>query len=405
MLNRAVLAFNASLTQTATMAQSPGGLINNLLLFIDRIQKDYWTALKVPNQTDYTQRVSDEHLKKLHKSEVLEILLKFAHNMPLLQQHAIKIDRTTLSNASIDHVIDKVSKKVADETKHELAKMLSTPPANERKKLPVSNETQVLVIDIEKEDIGEGKNFSNALKKKLSEKLHNVPVAKAVINQKDQAVLFFPDSATCTQAKSSLQTFYDVKNSDRKQNILQPRIKIHHIDSSLANTDPDVLTKMIMSKNISLQNAQDQDFKITYVDNKQNFAVAKVSPDIHACIMKNGRIYIDLCSYMVSDHFFPLQCYRCQNFGHLSTSCKAKTPEIFTCLYCSANHRSSSCPSKKNKKEHKCANCLGSKITSIKNKSNSHTATSKLCPIFIKEVERLKDLTCYDQKVFLNAKN
>ena len=139
------------------------------------------------------------------------------------------------------------------------------------------------------------------------------------------------------------------------------------------------------------------------------FVIAKVSPDMHAAVMSHGRLYIELSSYPVTDHFYPIQCFRCQNFGHLSSSplCKAKVtiPEVLTCLYCSENHRSSTCPVKKNKREHKCANCLASRNVSIKTNAKSHTATSKLCPIFKKEVERLKEHTCYDQNVFIASKN
>ena len=166
----------------------------------------------------------------------------------------------------------------------------------------------------------------------------------------------------------------------------------------------DSLQKMIASKNEILKNATIQEFEITFIDSKENFAIAKLSPDIHKTLINNGRVYIDLWSNKVSDHFNPIQCFRCQSFNHTSSSslCIAKDkPNDSTCLYCSKNHKSSQCPSKKDKNAHKCANCIRSKNPSIKNSAGTHCSTSKNCPIFIKEVEKLKLNTCYDQKVFM----
>ena len=161
---------------------------------------------------------------------------------------------------------------------------------------------------------------------------------------------------------------------------------------------------MITSKNESLKEATDHEFEITFIDSKQNFAIAKVSPDIHKKLINNGRVFIDLWSNKVSNHFNPIQCFQCQNFNHTSTSsvCTAKDkPNESTCLYCSKNHKSSNCPSKKDKKAHKCANCIKSKNPSIKKGAVTHCSTSKTCPIYIQEVEKLKLNTCYDQQEFI----
>ena len=82
--------------------------------------------------------------------------------------------------------------------------------------------------------------------------------------------------------------------------------------------------------------------------------------------------------------------------------CIAKDkPNESTCLYCSKNHKSSQCPSKRDKTAHKCANCIKSNNPSIKKGAVTHCSTNKNCPIYIKEVEKLKLNTCYDQQEFM----
>ena len=135
----------------------------------------------------------------------------------------------------------------------------------------------------------------------------------------------------------------------------------------------------------------------------QRFAIAKVSPKIREELIKSGRLFIDLSSYRVSNHYSIIQCFKCQSFNHTSNSslCKYKdNPQISICLYCSKNHKSSQCPSKKDKNCFKCNNCLKSNNPSIKNGASSHTSTDRSCPMYIKEIEWLKINTCYDQKMF-----
>ena len=99
---------------------------------------------------------------------------------------------------------------------------------------------------------------------------------------------------TCAQAKESLKTAYNVKNSDRKPTIIQPRLKIHNLDPQLTQYDKKELRNKIVSKNEALENATDDEFMITFIDKKQYFAIAKVSPDVHKKLTNNGRVYIEL---------------------------------------------------------------------------------------------------------------
>ena len=349
--------------------------------------------------------------QKFNKADLITVTLQIMDNVSKFKETLSDLEATLNDymaiNKNHEEVTEKIIQKIADVTKAELKKCFPQSSQNEKvpKKRIVSNEKQVLIInDINKKDIKEDKSFSEALKENLSNKLEGIPVSKTTLNREGKAVLMFPNPESCIQAKASLQKDYDVENSDRKPTIIQPRIKIHNLDPSLTEYNKEKLQAMITSKNESLKEATDHEFEITFIDSKQNFAIAKVSPDIHKILINNGRVFIGLWSNKVSNHFNPIQCFQCQNFNHTSTSsvCTAKDkPNESTCLYCSKNHKSSNCPSKKDKKAHKCANCIKSKNPSIKKGAVNHCSTSRACPIYIQEVEKLKLNTCYDQQEFI----
>ena len=383
---------------------------------IERLKNDFSEAQTLINECFVSNSKSSAKSfdTKKNKQELVDIVTQMSVHLSTCSRDLRDLDATlrdyNIINRFHEEITEKIIKNVAEKTEVELSKRLPDPKQTENpKKKIISNKEQVLVIDgIDKEDIKHGKTFSEALKDNLSDKLQGIPVSKATVNKEGKAILIFPTPETCTQAKESLKTEYDVKNSDRKPTIVQPRLKIHNLDPKLTQYNKDELRNKILSKNEGLENVTEDEFLITFIDKKQNFAIAKVSPNIHKKLTNNGRVYIDLWSNKVTDHFNPVQCFQCQNYNHISTSsvCNAKDKsQVLTCLYCSKNHKSSQCPSKKDKTAHKCANCLRCDNLSIKNGAVTHTSTSKTCPMYIKEVERLKLITCYDQQVFIDSKN
>ena len=383
---------------------------------IERLKNDLLQAQTVINQCFVSSSRSGalSFDTNMQKKQLVDIVTQISAHFSACIRDVTDLDRTLQDHYIINRVhediTERIVKKVAERTEVELSKLLPDPKKAEKpKKKIISNKEQVLVIDgIDKNDIKQGKTFSEALKDNLSDKLQGIPVSKATVNREGKAILIFPTPETCTQAKESLKTNYDVKNSDRKPTIVQPRLKIHNLDPKLTQYNKDELRNKILSKNEGLENVTEDEFLITFIDKEQNFAIAKMSPNIHKKLTNNGRVYIDLWSNKVSAHFNPVQCFQCQSFNHISTSpvCIAKDkPQELTCLYCSKNHKSSLCPSKKDKTAHKCANCHRSDNPSIKNGAGTHTSTSKTCPMYVKEVERLKLITCYDQQVFSDSKN
>ncbi|KAJ5987693.1 hypothetical protein N7481_002903 [Penicillium waksmanii] len=69
------------------------------------------------------------------------------------------------------------------------------------------------------------------------------------------------------------------------------------------------------------------------------------------------------------------QCFNCQQYGHIGTSCANKTK----CVYCAGEHQSRDCTTRMHEgKERKCANCEG-----------AHPAWSEDCEVRIAMVEKV----------------
>ena len=96
--------------------------------------------------------------------------------------------------------------------------------------------------------------------------------------------------------------------------------------------------------------------------------VSPVSPDIHTL---TGLFNLKLTIEDYKDKSGPLQCFKCQGFGHKAVACYV-TPK---CVKCARNHLTQDCDAGTIVTP-KCANC-----------NESHTANYKNCPKFIKYVQ------------------
>ena len=363
--------------------------------------------------------IDDKALNKANKQELIEgfkrLMYATAQTRDAVSKHIAIIHDHSLHDP--ETIADIVSEKVSDKFEQAKNEMIETfskfSNSNDiaenfsRKKPSATPCEQVLIIkNISKEDIkasadGSKKTFSSVLQENLSEKLEEIPVTKVMITRQNEAVLKFPTVESCNEAKIELQGDFDVSNSNRKQPVILPRIKIHHIDPTHAQMEKEDLTRRIVWKNPWLQGAPN--FAITFIEKKLCYAIAKVSPEVHHKLMDQGRIFLDLSSCTVTEYFHVTQCYRCQEFGHFTNSPYCKAKNYMICLYCCGNHMSSTCPSKKIKEAHKCSNCEKSTIPAIRRAAHNHTSTNKSCPSFLREVEKMKRITCYDQEAFIDS--
>ena len=138
-------------------------------------------------------------------------------------------------------------------------------------------------------------------------------------------------------------------------------------------------------------------FKVVFFDVKERFAVLQVSPEIREAIkLRNDKLCLDLQQHLVRDRIHVIQCFHCQEYGHMSGSpyCKQKDSAP-TCFYCAGAHKSKDCRNKMERKNAsiKCANCEKSRNRWEKNKCNTYKASDTLCPSYIREKERIMGRT------------
>jgi hypothetical protein len=97
-------------------------------------------------------------------------------------------------------------------------------------------------------------------------------------------------------------------------------------------------------------------------------------------LISRGKIPIGFEIHRISAYDRPkvIQCYKCQEFGHISKICKKENK----CLHCAGNHRSIECTLKKSTSQFKCANCSGN------HKANSPTCQKYKLKSGIKKQKR-----------------
>lgn len=177
-----------------------------------------------------------------------------------------------------------------------------------------------------------------------------------------------------------------------------PKICIKKIDSSIPDNQ---IKNVILEQNQNLRDEMDKEnsvFEKVFCKSEGHFkksAVFTCSPNIRSLIMKCGYLYIDCNKCDCEDNLFIHQCLHCSGFGHTEKFCNLKSVVNVTCVYCAGSHRGPDCPNKYNYNNHCCTNCLHSQNREIHEDYCSHDATSKQCPIYIRELTKLSLRTDY----------
>lgn len=234
-------------------------------------------------------------------------------------------------------------------------------------------------------------SWSTVVKGTLKEKLKSIPIDRSLVTKKGQGCLFFPNKQAQEKAKSALEPHYEITSTSRPQKTVMPKIKVFDVDTEVHQNKSE-LRQAILDKNPDIANmvSKDDDLSIILLDTSRRYAIIKVLPNIRKLMIKQGKIFLGMCSVKVRNHFQPLQCYACQKHGHKqgSPDCEHNNKDTNTCLYCSGDHFSRNCPVKQDPTKHKCANCCKSDKLEY-NQHASHKSTSFQCPFVIKETNSL----------------
>ena len=238
-------------------------------------------------------------------------------------------------------------------------------------------------------------SWKEVVKHSMAKKLKSIPVEKTVLTKSGKGCIILPDKNTQDKALDLLRSETDIKvtaNSKPKRTVL-PKMKILNINPEYLSSKEN-LKAAICEKNpdIDQLHQKGNTFEVILITSSFNSknAIIKVSPDIRNQIMKKGKLYIGMEALHVRDHFMPLQCFSCQEYGHAAGSpdCKNTATTQSTCLYCAGPHKSKECSVKKEKDKHKCANCFHSDVTKYRENA-FHTSNSLSCPFVIKETNAL----------------
>lgn len=255
-------------------------------------------------------------------------------------------------------------------------------------------------------------SWADTVKNTLPSKLNSVPISKSLLTKSGVGYMAFPDERSRDLARDLLQEDFVIQTGEKTVQSVYPKLRINGINCSRYKVgDNGILKEAILKKNPTLKALVTDDnklFDILFIKDGgsgEGFAVVKVDPTIRQMIKNSGnKIFLDMSSCYVSDRLHLLQCYTCQEFGHMKNSEHCKSKDKPVCLYCSQNHLSKNCPHKKNKAEHNCSNCSKSSNPAIRANAKGHTTTSITCPFVQNEARSIISRTM-GMNVRTDAKN
>lgn len=240
------------------------------------------------------------------------------------------------------------------------------------------------------------KDWCDVVRTDLKGSLRTVPVKRATLSD-GAATLDFTSKVHLDEAQKTLAGKYTVSSKSEERKKLDPKLTISNIDPDVSSEQQ--LLKELLEKNqdIKTLNVDNNKLKVIFYNKRERFAVIQVSPDIRESIRQNNDcVHLDLGVHYVKDRIHVIQCYHCQEFGHMAGSkyCKTKDKDP-VCFYCAGSHSSKECNNKKDKKVKKirCYNCVNSKNRSERVAASTHKASDTLCPFYVRAHERVMSRT------------
>ena len=238
--------------------------------------------------------------------------------------------------------------------------------------------------------------WTTVVKKDIKSKLIHIPVIRAA-SSNGAAKLHFKSQEHLDQAQQALKEDYKVTSKSEERKKLNPKLTIADIDSDV--TSDEMLLDGLLNKNDKIRALKDEGelIRVVFFDKEQRFSVIQVSPKIREVVRSNrDRVCIDLQYYDVKDRIHVIQCFHCQEYGHMSGSpyCKQKESDS-TCFYCAGRHASKECRSKRDNKTNsiKCSNCEKSRNRNERSACGTHKASDTLCPFYVRERVRVMSRT------------
>jgi hypothetical protein len=188
----------------------------------------------------------------------------------------------------------------------------------------------------------------------------------------------------------------EVTIQDIKQENIKKRIEfIANITVSTLPEDNNELIEKLIDKNNISRSINNFTMKIIYRKkirlDKAELIVLEVDKETYKYIMESRKkhLFIDWESIVVKNHIKVIQCYKCQNYGHISKNCTKSE----CCMNCSGQHNSKECT---NKEKKICTNCVYRNKKNNSNMKTDHCANDRNCPLYSELLKKLKQRFGYD---------
>ena len=171
----------------------------------------------------------------------------------------------------------------------------------------------------------------------------------------------------------------------------QPRLKIVGFEPEYCDKDRFLDALSTQNKNIVNDESQFQliqDPKQQTSGKRLCTAIIGVDMNTFKRALTKQKVYIGWSSCAVYEQVDVVRCFKCQEYNHISASCKSATA---VCCFCSESHDGvKECPHKGDDKSFKCANCCKANAKYGLNIDINHSVMSLQCPVLRKKIEQKK---------------
>lgn len=330
--------------------------------------------------------------KKIAKptgAKINEIFYKLQEENNLLKLRIAYLEGRLDERNSIEEKVEAIATR--KETYAEKIKKVAAPKVGKKPIITKVKENTVLLYPENPDGNGTSDRTKSAIKKVLVPQKDNLQIKKIIPITKGGIIIQTGSAKTASVIREAAKKAHGIKCVENK--IKRPRLQIFDVESEMSE---EAFLQHLYTQNLQDAGVDEKEmrenvkvcFKYGKKDEEFCKLVIECSPKIREHLIRMGRIYIEYASCKVSDYLVVTRCYQCQQYGHLSKYCKAKTPTCSRCGEDGHNHKECRQP----KEVEVCANCRTAK------KDSKHRVGTMKCPIYARAVERLVGSIQYNSK-------
>ena len=223
----------------------------------------------------------------------------------------------------------------------------------------------------------------------ISKEKINATISSSTTTKNGDIVIRFDQKDDVKEIANKVENELGFQTQSRSLSL--PKMTVSYVPKYIS-VENESLADMIVRSNPWLQehvqNGETFEVLFTYVVRDWKSIVLRTSPKIRSEIILLGRaLRIENRRCPVKDRFHVQQCGKCLGFGHKGRACLKNQ----CCSHCGGEHHFSACPVKTEKTSLLCSNCK--KANANDTWCNKHSAHSRSCPLYAKQMKRLIEMT------------